>query len=77
MATEFCRKCKQSHPGRTRDYDDKGDCAETMDVEHGDQPHQNEPSNQKKITRRSDRRHRHCVPPCTKAEDDSSAAKTA
>jgi len=32
MATEFCQKCKQSHPGRACDYDDKGDCAETADL---------------------------------------------
>jgi len=32
MATEFCQKCKQTHPGRACDYDDKGDCAETIDV---------------------------------------------
>ena len=32
MATEFCQKCKQSHPGRLCDYDEKGDCAETVDV---------------------------------------------
>jgi hypothetical protein len=31
MATELCQKCKQSHPGRICDYDDKGDCAETAD----------------------------------------------
>jgi hypothetical protein len=31
MATELCQKCKQSHPGRSCDYDDKGDCAETVD----------------------------------------------
>jgi hypothetical protein len=30
MATEFCQKCKQAHPGRACDYDDKGDCAETV-----------------------------------------------
>jgi hypothetical protein len=30
MATEFCQKCKQSHPGRACDYDEKGDCAETV-----------------------------------------------
>lgn len=29
MATEFCQKCKQSHPGRVCDYDDQGECAET------------------------------------------------
>ena len=32
MATELCQKCKQSHPGRPCDYDDKGDCAETVDL---------------------------------------------
>jgi len=32
MATELCQKCKQAHPGRACDYDDKGDCAETVDV---------------------------------------------
>ena len=32
MATEFCQKCKQAHPGRSCDYDEKGDCAETVDV---------------------------------------------
>ena len=30
MATEFCQRCKQSHPGRVCDYDDKGECAETV-----------------------------------------------
>jgi hypothetical protein len=32
MATELCQKCKQAHPGRECDYDDKGDCPETVDV---------------------------------------------
>jgi len=32
MATEFCQKCKQSHPGRTCDYDDQGECAETIEA---------------------------------------------
>jgi hypothetical protein len=32
MATEFCQKCKQSHPGRLCDYDEKGECAETVDT---------------------------------------------
>jgi hypothetical protein len=31
MPTEFCQKCKQSHPGRACDYDDQGDCAETLE----------------------------------------------
>ena len=32
MATELCQKCKHAHPGRVCDYDDKGDCAETIDT---------------------------------------------
>jgi len=32
MATEFCQKCKQAHPGRPCDYDDEGECAETVDI---------------------------------------------
>lgn len=32
MATQFCQKCKQVHPGRVCDYDDQGECAETVDV---------------------------------------------
>ncbi len=32
MATELCQKCKQTHPGRACDYDEKGDCAETADL---------------------------------------------
>ena len=32
MATELCQKCKQTHPGRACDYDDKGDCVETADL---------------------------------------------
>ncbi len=31
MPTEFCQKCKQSHPGRACDYDDQGECAETLE----------------------------------------------
>ena len=30
MATQLCQKCKQSHPGRVCDYDEKGECAETV-----------------------------------------------
>jgi hypothetical protein len=33
MATQFCQKCKQTHPGRICDYDEKGECAETLDVD--------------------------------------------
>ena len=32
MATQLCQKCKQSHPGRVCDYDEKGECAETIGV---------------------------------------------
>ena len=32
MATELCQECKQTHPGCLCDYDNKGDCAETVDV---------------------------------------------
>jgi len=30
MSTEFCTRCKQSHPGRVCDFDDQGECAETV-----------------------------------------------
>lgn len=44
MATQFCQKCKQAHPGRTCDYDDKGECAETIDAqENGAKPLDNTP----------------------------------
>ena len=33
MPTEFCQKCKQSHPGRTCDYDEKGECSETTSAD--------------------------------------------
>jgi hypothetical protein len=29
MAPQLCQKCKQAHPGRVCDYDEKGECAET------------------------------------------------
>ena len=32
MSTEFCQKCKQSHPGRLCDYNDQGECAETTEI---------------------------------------------
>ena len=38
MATQFCQKCKQAHPGRVCDYDDKGDCSETADVDDNPKP---------------------------------------
>ena len=32
MATQLCQKCKQAHPGSICDYDEKGECAETIDT---------------------------------------------
>ena len=37
MATQLCQKCKQAHPGRVCDYDDKAECAETKAVDGIDQ----------------------------------------
>jgi len=37
MATQLCQKCKQEHPGRVCDYDDKAECAETKAVDDVDQ----------------------------------------
>jgi hypothetical protein len=33
MATQLCHKCKQAHPGRVCDYDDKAECTETKAVD--------------------------------------------
>jgi len=33
MATQFCQKCKQAHPGRVCDYDEKAECAESADLD--------------------------------------------
>ena len=38
MATQLCQKCKQAHPGRVCDYDEKGECAETIDINEAAQP---------------------------------------
>jgi hypothetical protein len=32
MATQLCQKCEQAHPGRVCDYDEKGECTETISV---------------------------------------------
>ena len=32
MASQLCQKCKQAHPGRVCDFDEKGECAETIDL---------------------------------------------
>jgi hypothetical protein len=39
MATELCQQCKQAHPGRVCDYDDKAECAETKVADEIAQPH--------------------------------------
>ena len=33
MATQLCQTCKQAHPGRACDYDEKAECAETIVVD--------------------------------------------
>jgi hypothetical protein len=43
MATQLCQKCKQAHPGRVCDYDEKGTCADTIGVNEVTQTF-NEPS---------------------------------
>ena len=53
MATQLCQKCKQAHPGRVCDYDEKSECAETIAVDEVAQP-RNEPSKKRKIEVRYD-----------------------
>jgi hypothetical protein len=38
MATDFCQKCKKAHLGRVCNYDDKGECSETVDVDEPQKP---------------------------------------
>jgi hypothetical protein len=38
MAPQLCQKSKQAHPGRVCDYDEKGECAETIVVNEVTQP---------------------------------------
>ena len=53
MATQFCQKCKQAHPGRVCDYDEKGECAETVGLnEVGEASH--EASKERKVTQEND-----------------------
>jgi len=47
MPTQLCQKCKQAHPGRVCDYDEKGECAETIGADEVAQP-RNDPSNHEK-----------------------------
>jgi hypothetical protein len=55
MATELCQKCKQAHPGRVCDYDEKAECTETIGVDEVAQP-RNESSKKRKIEARYDSR---------------------
>ena len=48
MATGFCQKCKQSHPGRPCDYDEQGECEETRDVDEAAEAPRNESSGKTK-----------------------------
>jgi hypothetical protein len=32
MATQLCEKCKQAHRGGVCDFDEKGECAVTIDT---------------------------------------------
>jgi len=45
MATQLCQKCKQSHPGRVCDYDEKAECVETTSGNEVAEPC-NEPSSE-------------------------------
>jgi hypothetical protein len=47
MATQLCQKCKQAHPGRACDYDEKGECAETTGVNEVAQPRNIPPKDEK------------------------------
>jgi hypothetical protein len=49
MATQLCQKCKQAHPGRGCDYDEKGECAETI-VVNKVAPSSNESSKDEEFT---------------------------
>jgi hypothetical protein len=55
MATEFCQRCKRAHPGRPCDYDDKGECAETIDAqESGEKPVDSKPQRRESSETRDD-----------------------
>jgi hypothetical protein len=47
MATQLCQKCKLAHPGRACDYDEKGECAETIAVDEATPLH-NQPAKDEK-----------------------------
>jgi hypothetical protein len=53
MAAQLCQKCKQAHPGRVCDYDEKAECSETIAVDEVVQPC-SEPSETRKIEVRYD-----------------------
>jgi hypothetical protein len=49
MATQLCQQCKQAHPGRVCDYDEKAECAETRAEAHVRSAHQTLTALQEKI----------------------------
>jgi hypothetical protein len=55
MATQLCQKCNQAHPGRVCDYDEKGECAETINTNEVAQPW-DAPSKDEVVTRSYDLR---------------------
>jgi hypothetical protein len=61
MATQLCQKCKQAHPGRVCDYNEKGECEETIDSNEAAQP-SDAPSKDEVGTRSACRAARHRGP---------------
>jgi len=57
MATEFCQKCQQAHPGRACDYDEKGECAETLAVSKTSKHSPRNQATRTTLLRKNRRRH--------------------
>ncbi len=51
MATQFCKKCKQAHPDRVCDYDDQGECTETVDANETTASDSGDAGQQKEVNR--------------------------
>ena len=51
MATQLCQKCKQVHPGRICDYDEKGECADTVNIDETPESCSKTPRDPPKIAR--------------------------
>jgi hypothetical protein len=67
MSTEFCGKCKESHPGRLCDYNDQGECAETVDIA-GAQAH---PIEGDQLSKEQDAEGEAGVAPCAQVRAES------